>query len=156
VFFIGVLLFIAAEIAAFAEVASRIGFFSALATLILASALGPIVVRHVGFKVFAHTRQRLERGESPTTELLDGLVMLVGGVLICVPGFVGDALGLLLMIGPVRHLLIRMAGHRVARRIQATRLGGNRVIDVRGGFASGTFRSASESPPKALETRTTR
>ena len=49
------------------------------------------------------------------------LVILMGGALICLPGFVGDALGLLLMIGPVRHLLIRIAGYRLARRIRVLR-----------------------------------
>ncbi len=121
--FLGVLLFIGAEIAAFVLVAGQIGFLWALALLILVSALGPLVVRRVGVGVMVHTQQRLARGEVPTAELLDGLVVLLGGVLICVPGFIGDALGLLLMIGAVRHCVIRATGHRLARRVQTIRLG---------------------------------
>jgi UPF0716 protein FxsA len=78
-----------------------------------------------------HTQQRLARGEVPTRELLDGLVVLIGGVLICVPGFIGDALGLLLMIGAVRHSVIRATGHRLARRVQTIRLGTRWVTDTR-------------------------
>ena len=117
--FLAALLFFAAEVVAFVAVAHAIGFLWALLLLIVVSALGPFVVRRVGLGVLAHTQERLGRGEIPTRELLDGLVILIGGVMICVPGFIGDALGLLLMIGPVRHVLIRMVGHRLARRAPA-------------------------------------
>jgi len=131
VVFIGVLAFIAAEIAAFVLVAEQIGFIWALLILIVVSALGPFVVWRVGFGILAHTRERLERGEVPTRELFDGLVVLIGGVMICVPGFIGDALGLLLMIGPVRHLVIRLSGHRLARQVQRTGTGRWQVINAR-------------------------
>ena len=112
-------------------VAEQIGVLWALLILVLVSALGPFIVRRVGFGVLAQTQERLARGELPTRELLDGLVVLIGGVMICVPGFVGDALGLLLMIGPVRHSLIRASGNRLARRVQRVRPDRWRVIDVR-------------------------
>ena len=129
--FIGVLLFFAAEIASFVVVAEQIGFLWALVILIVVSALGPFAVRRVGVGVLAHTQERLERGEVPTRELLDGLVVLIGGAMICIPGFIGDALGLLLMIGPVRHLVIRAIGHRLAHRVQKTRIGNPRVVTAR-------------------------
>ncbi len=81
--------------------------------------------------VLVRTQERLARGEVPTRELLDGLVILIGGLFICVPGFVGDAIGLLLMIGPVRHLLIRAGGHWLARRVQTFPTGRWQVIDAR-------------------------
>jgi UPF0716 protein FxsA len=120
VFFISALLVVAAEIAAFVLVVDQVGFLWALLILILVSALGPFVVRRVGSGVLAHTRERLALGEMPTRELLDGLVVLIGGVMICVPGFIGDAVGLMLMISPVRHLVIRAFGHQLARRVQTT------------------------------------
>lgn len=129
-FFVGALLILAAEIVAFVAVAEQIGFVWALAILVIVSALGPFVVRRVGFSMLAQTRERLERGEIPNRELLDGLVVLLGGVMICVPGFIGDALGLLLMIGPVRRLVIRVSGNRLSRRVQTIPTGRWRVIDV--------------------------
>lgn len=132
VVFFGGLLFLGAEIAAFVAVAGQLGFFLTLAMLIGISALGPFVVRRVGFGVLVHTKERLAKGEVPTRELFDGLVVLAGGVLICVPGFVGDAFGLLLMIGPVRHLVIRVAGRGIARRVQALRTNRWQVIDAQG------------------------
>jgi UPF0716 protein FxsA len=131
VFFISVLLIVAAEIAAFVLVVEQVGFLWALLILILVSALGPFVVRRVGSGVLAHTRERLALGEMPTRELLDGLVVLIGGVMICVPGFIGDAVGLMLMIGPVRHVIIRAFGHKLARRVQKMPPGRWGFIDAR-------------------------
>ena len=128
--FLAILLGVAAEITAFVLVADQIGFLWAFAILIGVSALGPFVVRRVGFSVLARTQDRLAKGEVPTRELLDGLVVLIGGVMICVPGFIGDALGLLLMIGPVRHLVIRASGHRLAGRVRRIRPGRWQVIDA--------------------------
>jgi UPF0716 protein FxsA len=142
VFFASLVLFVAAEIAALVLVADHIGFLSALLLLVVVSAFGPFVVRRVGSGVLAHTRERLELGEVPTRELLDGLVVLIGGAMICVPGFIGDALGLLLMIGPVRHLVIRAFGHHLARRVQNMPKGRWGFIDAR----SNTARSNRAAP----------
>ena len=148
-FLLAVLLFIAAEIVSFVAVAGQIGFLWALAILVLVSALGPVIVRRVGVGVLSHTQARLARGEVPTRELLDGVVVLIGGVLICVPGFIGDALGLLLMIGPLRHLLIRTAGHWLARRVQTVSTDRWPVIDAR----ARPMRDDSPPPPSELPGR---
>jgi UPF0716 protein FxsA len=146
VLFLGVLLAFAAEIAAFVVVAHQIGFLWTLAILVVVSALGPFVVRRVGLGVLAHTQERLGRGELPTRELLDGLVILIAGALICVPGFIGDALGLLLMIGPVRHLVIRTAGHRLAGRVRVMRPDGW-LIDASSRPMRVDDRSSHPEPP---------
>jgi UPF0716 protein FxsA len=131
VLFISALIVIVAEVVAFVLVVEQVGLLWALLILILVSALGPFVVRRVGSGVLAHTRERLALGEVPTRELLDGLVVLIGGVMICVPGFIGDAFGLLLMIGPVRHFVIRAFGHHLARRVQKMPAGRWNFIDTR-------------------------
>lgn len=148
--FFGLLLGVAMEIAAFVAVARQIGFLLALVILIATSALGPFIVRRVGLGVLARTRGRLEAGELPTRELLDGVLILVGGALICLPGFIGDALGLLLMLGPVRHLLIRIAGHRVARTVATVPFSRWRVIDARSRPSGVYSPPVSDGPEVAL------
>ncbi len=132
VFFLGLLLWIGAEIMAFVLVADKIGFLWALATLLLVSALGPMIIRRVGLGVLRNVQVRLARGELPTEELLGGVMVLLAGILICVPGFVGDALGLFLMIRPVRQLVIRTFGFALTRRVQRMGTTRTRVIQVRG------------------------
>jgi UPF0716 protein FxsA len=117
-----VLVWIAAEIAAFVVVAGQIGFLLAVLLVLVVSASGPLLVRRAGLGVLTHARERLARGESPNRELLDGVVLLLGGFLVCVPGFISDVVGLALLIGPVRHLVIRAAGRSLARRLATANL----------------------------------
>jgi UPF0716 protein FxsA len=130
VFFFGALLLVAVEVAAFVAVGAQVGFGWAILLLIGVSALGPFVIKRVGIGVLARAQNRLNGGELPTGELLDGVVVLFGGLMICVPGFIGDGFGLLLMIGPVRHLAIRVGGHWLGRRVETMRPGRWTVIDV--------------------------
>ena len=149
-FLLGALAFLIAEIAAFVAVGSQIGFVWDVLLLIGVSALGPFVVKRVGLAVLGRTRDRLARGEVPTREVLDGVVVLAGGLMIMVPGFIGDALGLLLMIGPVRHLLIGAFGSRLGRRIQTVRAGRSTFIDIRSRDGGVPGSAVPPPPPREL------
>ena len=117
--FVGLLLAVAVEVVAFWAVAVQIHFLPALLLLLLVSAAGPLLLRRVGAGALGRARSRLARGETPAGEVLDGLVALAGGLLVCVPGFVGDMIGLCLMIPPLRRWVVRRAGHRLAVRTAA-------------------------------------
>jgi UPF0716 protein FxsA len=117
VFFAGALLFVAAEVGAFVAVGTQIGFGWAVLLLIGLSALGPFVIRRAGSGVLARAQDRLSGGELPTREVLDGVLVLAGGVMICVPGFISGALGLLLMVGAVRDGVVRAGGYWLGRRV---------------------------------------
>jgi UPF0716 protein FxsA len=117
VILLALLLYAAAEVAAFVVVAEHIGILLALIIVLGISAAGPALVRRAGTGVVNHARERIRRGEAPDREVLDGVVLLIGGVLVCIPGFIGDVLGLLLLIGPVRHAAIRLTGRHLARRV---------------------------------------
>ncbi len=129
-FLIGAAAFFVAEIAAFVAVGEQIGFGWAVLLLIGMSALGPFIIRRVGLGVLSRAQVRLNRGDLPTRELLDGVVVLAGGIIICMPGFISDALGLLLMIRPVRGLFILVAGRWLVRRVQTARAVRGTVIDT--------------------------
>ena len=49
-------------------------------------------------------REQLDAGTMPTNELIDGGLVLVGGLLLIVPGFITDAIGLLFLFPPTRAL----------------------------------------------------
>jgi UPF0716 protein FxsA len=153
VFLIAAALWFVAEVAAFVAVGSHIGYGWAVLLLVGVSALGPFLVRRVGLGVLARTQERLNRGEVPSRELLDGVLVLGGGLMICIPGFISDALGLLLMIGPVRHLLIRIGGGRISRRVQTMQPGRWTVIDVRTWPPSGDVSGPSQPPQPMIEPR---
>ncbi|MDQ6837087.1 MAG: FxsA family protein, partial [Actinomycetota bacterium] len=107
---------IAAEIFALIEVVKAIGVLPAILALLLISASGPWLVRRAGFSVWRRTQQRLAAGELPGREALDAIVLLAGGLLLCIPGFVTDVVGLALLVPPVRALAGRVVAGRLARR----------------------------------------
>ena len=94
-----------AEIAVFVQVAHLIGLGPALLTLLAMSLLGAGLMRSQGLATVTRARAALQRRELPIRELFDGACILIGGVLLLLPGFLTDVLGILLLLPPMRTLL---------------------------------------------------
>lgn len=102
------------EIAIFIEVGSRIGVFPTIALTIATAVAGTLLLRMQGMATMSRARAQMDRGEMPREELFDGLCLLLAGMCLLTPGFFTDALGLLLFVPAVRHLLRRMIAARIA------------------------------------------
>ena len=81
-----------------------IGLVPTLALLVAVSLGGAWLVKRQGLGVWGRTRSVVERGEVPAAEMVDGGLLLAAGSMLIVPGFVTDAVGLLLLLPPVRAL----------------------------------------------------
>jgi UPF0716 protein FxsA len=79
-----------------------LGFVFTLALLLGAVFLGAWLLRTQGFSAWQRLQQSLTRGEYPTLELVDGLVILAGGALLLFPGFLSDLLALPCIIPATR------------------------------------------------------
>ena len=106
-----------AEIFVIIRVARDLGIPETIGLLVAVSVVGAWLVRRSGLGVLAQIRERLARGEIPGKELVDGLLIVVGGLLMLTPGFLTDAVGLLLLVPParllVRTLLVRRFGKKL-------------------------------------------
>jgi len=109
--FIGVPLI---EIAVFIEVGERIGVLSTVLGTVLTAMSGVWLLRAQGLATLTRARAQMDRGVMPAHELFDGLCLLTAGALLLVPGFVTDAIGLLLFVPPFRDLLRRLLSQRMA------------------------------------------
>jgi UPF0716 protein FxsA len=103
------------EIAAFALVAAAIGLGLAFALIVALSVLGALVIRYAGA---AHiSRVRVALGENRLSALQadgSGVLIVIAGVLLLVPGFITGAIGLLMLIAPLRRFVTGAAGWRSA------------------------------------------
>ncbi|MHB2267397.1 FxsA family protein [Aliihoeflea sp. PC F10.4] len=90
------------EIAVLIAVGSEIGVLATLGLLFASAILGIVLVRIQGFSTVQRIRAELDRGGSPGRDLVHGMMILVAGILLIIPGFVSDAIGLLLFLPPVR------------------------------------------------------
>jgi UPF0716 protein FxsA len=100
-----------AELIVFFKVAGAFGWLEALSALVLISFLGAWLVRRQGISIVMRIQRELSQGTVPTKSVVDGLLLLVAGVLMLTPGFITDAAGIILLFPPtriaVRSLLIR-------------------------------------------------
>lgn len=116
-----------AELIVAIKVAESIGVLITIVLLLASWPLGMWLIRSEGRSAWRRLRAAAATtGRPPGREVLDGALILVGGSLLIVPGFITDVLGLLLLIPATRALarigLVRNFQSRLV--VRATRFGG--------------------------------
>lgn len=101
------------EIAVFIQVGQWIGLWPTLALIILSTAAGFAIVRRAGQSSLAELRRAGQSLSDPARPIAHGALILMGGLLLIVPGFLTDILGLLLLIPPLRNAILGALGRRV-------------------------------------------
>ena len=87
----------ALELALLIKVGSHIGALNTIFIVIGIGVVGAALARYEGFRVLMKVQDSLQRGIMPNAEILDGFMVLAGGVALLTPGFITDVLGLLLL-----------------------------------------------------------
>ena len=105
------------EIYVLIQVGQTIGAWWTIVLLVLDSLLGTLLIRHQGGRAWRALTTALQSGRMPARELADGALILIGGTLMLTPGFVTDALGILLILPFTRPVARRMLTSVVARRL---------------------------------------
>lgn len=95
----------AIELVLLIEIGSNIGAGNTLFIIIFTGVLGAYLARLQGFLVLRKIRDSLNQGIMPNAELMDGLMILVGGIVLLTPGFITDAFGFLLLIPLTRTVI---------------------------------------------------
>ena len=106
------------EIYLLIKVGGVIGFFPTLLLLFGAASLGTYLLRTQGWSTWTRLQQSFARGELPAHELVDGVIILAGGVLLLLPGFLSDALGLLCLLPVTRRPI---GAYLVGKRFASSR-----------------------------------
>src|SRR5690554_5894868 len=88
------------------QVADMIGALATLGLVILTAVIGVKVLKQQGWSAFRRANERLNRGELPAREMLEGLFIAVGGAMLLTPGFLTDTLGLICLLPPTRRLIV--------------------------------------------------
>jgi UPF0716 protein FxsA len=115
------------------KVADAIGVLATVVLLLLSWPLGSWALRSQGRAAWRRLGEAVSAGRSPGREVLDGVLALLGGVLLIVPGFISDVLGVLALLPPTRALMRRGLARNLQSRVvvSATRFtGASRPYDV--------------------------
>ena len=125
-----VVLFIA-ELWVIVQVASAIGVLETVGLLIAITIIGVWLVKRQGVAVLGRLQRTLAEGQVPHRELVDGFLILAAGVLLIPPGFITDAVGIALLVPPIRigirALLIRSFRRRSSIAVRVIDGFGKRV-----------------------------
>jgi len=105
------------EIYLLVKAGTVIGPLPTVGLLLLISFAGAWLVRHQGFEILRRIQLELSQGRMPAAELLDGFMVLVGGILLLTPGFFTDVLGLLFIIPSSRRLMGRFVIFWIRQRL---------------------------------------
>lgn len=93
-----------------------IGGFWTFGLLLATSLLGAYLIQTEGRRVWRQAQQQMQSGQPPGHTLLEGLCVLAGGILLIVPGFVSDLIGLTLLL-PLTRPLYRLFLYRWLERL---------------------------------------
>jgi len=132
-FLLFAVVWIAAELFVAIEVANVIGVLATVLLLVLSWPLGTWLLRSQGRAAWQRLGAAVSAGRSPGQEVLNGALVLLGGVLLIIPGFISDVLGLLALFPPTRALMRRPLARNLQSRlvVRATRYAGDsRSYDV--------------------------
>lgn len=105
------------EIYLLVKAGTIIGPFPTVGLLLFISLAGAWLVRHQGFGILRRIQSELSQGRMPANELLDGLLVLFGGILLLTPGFFTDVLGLFFLIPFTRAVIGRLATLWIQQRL---------------------------------------
>jgi UPF0716 protein FxsA len=114
-----------AEIYVIIQVGQEIGALWTVLILIADSLIGARLLSWQGRRAWAAFQSALTAGRVPHREVLDGVLIILGGAFLLTPGFITDAVGLLLLIPPTRAAFRRLLARMMLR---PTRLGWARVV----------------------------
>lgn len=101
------------EIALFVQIGGEIGVGATILWVLLSAVLGVWVMRRQGAAAMTDLQRAVEEFRDPGRPMAHGALIMLGGGLLVLPGFLTDALGILLLIPPVRALLLRRLGRQV-------------------------------------------
>jgi UPF0716 protein FxsA len=120
-----------AELFVAIKVADAIGVLLTVVLLFAGWPLGTWLLRSRGRAAWGRLAAAVQAGRTPGREVLDGALVLLGGLLLMIPGFITDVLGLLLLLTPARALTRRLVLRNLQSRVmmRAVRFGG-RDYDV--------------------------
>ncbi|UPQ87794.1 FxsA family protein [Vibrio sinaloensis] len=95
------------EIGLFIQVGGYLGIWPTIALVLITAFVGASLVRSQGLQTLMSVQTRLQQGELPAQQILEGVMLAVAGVLLLTPGFMTDALGMLVLLPAPRAVMAK-------------------------------------------------
>lgn len=113
----------ALELYLLVRIGQALGAGATLLLVVVTGMLGATFARREGLSVLLRLQEEARQGVPPTGVILEGALILVGGLLLVTPGVLTDLVGLLLVFGPTRRRVAPALGRALGRRFQVHTFG---------------------------------
>ena len=97
------------EVLILIKLGSLFGFWTTIFLVIGTGILGAYLAKLYGLTIWYKIQQDLQAGVMPAEKLIDGLLILIGGIVLLTPGLLTDILGFMLLIPFTRSYFKRFA-----------------------------------------------
>ena len=95
------------EIYLFIKIGSQIGAFNTVSLILITAIIGVIYARYEGFNTLKSGMSQIIKNEIPIYEIISGAALAFAALLLILPGFATDILGLLIIFPPTRKLFLK-------------------------------------------------
>lgn len=107
-----------AELALLIQIGQWIGLGWTLALVVATGFLGAALARRQGLRAWVAIQTELRAGRMPARELVDGLLILIGGIVLLTPGILTDLAGFALLVPATRAAVKRSLQRRFERAVE--------------------------------------
>jgi UPF0716 protein FxsA len=121
------------EITILINVGQLIGAWYTIALVLLSAFVGVNMLRYQGLATLGRAQKKMSQGEMPQQEMIEGLVLAVGGALLITPGFVTDVIGFCCLVPLTRIGFIKLVSHRFKQSMSAKMSGSANFGSMNGG-----------------------
>ncbi|MGF1802541.1 membrane protein FxsA [Vibrio gigantis] len=123
------------EIGLFIQVGGFLGLWPTIALVLITAFVGASLVRSQGIQTLMSVQGRLQQGEMPAQQILEGVMLAVAGVLLLTPGFMTDALGMLVLLPAPRAMIAK----KMMEKMVVKNMSGGFHAGGQGGFGQSPF-----------------
>ena len=102
------------------QVGNKIGASYTIGLVLLTALVGINLLRQQGLSTLWRAQQRMNSGQIPIMEMVEGLLLAIGGALLLTPGFVTDGIGFVCLLPGLRQMIVaKMAKHFTVMQAQS-------------------------------------
>ena len=106
------------EIYLFIKIGSQIGAFNTISLILITAFIGILYARYEGFNTFKSGMSQLVKNELPIYEIISGAALTFAALLLILPGFATDLIGLLIIFPPTRKLFLKKVSAKYSKNNQ--------------------------------------
>ena len=106
------------EIYLFIKIGSQIGALTTISLIFLTAFVGVLYARYEGFNTLRSGMSQMIKNELPVYEIVSGAALAFAALLLIIPGFATDALGLLIIFPPTRKFFLKNVSKNYSKKVK--------------------------------------